>query len=104
MNNSTNLPAIQMPDGIKAVLVWKDRDGTVRTQDVPHDSSVLNINRDLRDHLDDYPHSNEWLIQLRDYLNGRIAAQAEARKHGGFVIPTHGDATWSSSGWATVKS
>lgn len=50
--------------------------------------SVLNLETELRDHLDSYPHSSEWLTDLRDYIDQRLAARTEVKRTGGISMPS----------------
>lgn len=59
----------------------------------------------LIDHLNDYPHTTEWLTELRDYLDARLAAREEAERTGGVVIP-RAPGRWEiahTNAYATVK-
>jgi hypothetical protein len=89
-------PTFPMPEGTRAVLISIDQDGKQRITPVDNNSSVLNIERDLRDHMNAYPYPDDWLIQLRDYIDQRLAAREEARMTGGISVPTEGGAKWSA--------
>lgn len=49
--------------------------------------SALNLEKDLLKHLDEYPFTDEWLVELRDFVTAKLEARAMARKSGGFVVP-----------------
>ncbi|KPU89924.1 hypothetical protein APR50_18605 [Variovorax paradoxus] len=78
-----------LPEGARALLVSiDDETGQFKVRTIAEKGdSVLNIERDLLKHLNEYPHSTEWLEVLRDYCDGRLAARAEARRTGSFVTP-----------------
>ncbi|WP_368646845.1 hypothetical protein [Castellaniella ginsengisoli] len=52
-----------------------------------HGMSALNLERDLRKHLNEYPFTEEWLVDLRDFVDAKLRAMRTARKSGGFAIP-----------------
>ena len=100
-NNSTRYSDIQdavIPQDARALLVWRNDDGSNGSKLVCHGASVLNIERDLRSHMNDYPYPDDWLIQLRDYIDQRLAARREARTAGGFSVPTQGGARLAMCG------
>lgn len=99
---STNA-VVQMPEGVRAILVWQESDGTIRTKGVPHDCAVLNVDSDLRKYLDEYPFSDAWLIQLRDYCDARVRARAEAMACGCAIRPNHQGADWGASEWTMIQ-
>lgn len=72
------------PAAPRAVLVSMDLDGgkTLRYQPVKGPHSVLNIKTELLNHLADYPFSDAWLLELRDYVDQRLSARADARARG----------------------
>ena len=76
----------------RALLVSIKRDGSLEHVPVVDGKSLLNIETELHDHLSAQPRSDAFLMALRDYCNGRLAARAEARATGGFCIPV-------KSGW-----
>lgn len=84
MNDRITVPGAEQP---RASLVYVTDDGVVRRQDVGRNQSVLNIEHDLIKHLNEQPLSDAWLLQLRDYCNGRLGARAEARAAGRIVFP-----------------
>lgn len=92
-----------IPAGARAALLTKNDDGSERITPVPHDASVLNIERDLRSHLNDKPYSDAWLIQLRDYIDQRLDARVEAREAGKCSVPVDGGALWSTGGFQKVE-
>ena|SRR5271165_4096366 len=98
MNPSTTQNVIQIPERSRAVLVWQNDDGSIGRKDVPQDCAVLNIERDLRSHLNDFPYSDAWLLQLRDYIDQRLSARNDARRCGSIAVPVSGGALWSVLG------
>lgn len=76
----------------RAFIVSLDLDDgkTVRYQPVMNQYSVLDIRTELISHLADYPHTDGWLQELRDYLDARLAARSNARRCGGVSIPSAG--------------
>lgn len=85
--------ALTAPQAPRALLVSLDDAGELQWQPVAHGQAVLNIRQDLLSHLTDAPHSTAWLTELRDYLDARLKARAEAAASGGIAIP--GDRTWN---------
>jgi hypothetical protein len=75
--------------GTRAVLVSMD-DGQFKMTAIAYGESVLNIPKDLLSHLDDYPHSNEFLEVLSNHCIGRLAARQDAKAMGGISIPMDG--------------
>ena len=77
-----------LPDGARALLVSiDDETGYFSIRPVAVGESVLNIERDLFKHLNERPHTTEWLEVLRDYCVGRLMARAEAGTRGAFITP-----------------
>lgn len=76
------------------MLLCLNDDGSIRKKVVAHDCSVLNIERDLRDHMNEYPYSDDWLAQVRDYINQRLDARRDARKFGAISVPVRGGVKW----------
>lgn len=95
MKNATTAiyAALTAPQAPRALLVTLDAAGELQWQPVGHDKAVLNIRQDLLSHLTDTPHSTAWLTELRDYLDARLMARAEAAGSGGIAI-AHGR-TWN---------
>lgn len=81
------IPGFSIPPGARAVFVTDAGDGKFELRPVEHGKSLLNIRHELLDHLNSYPHTDEWLEDLRDYCSSRLAARAEAEQTGGFVVP-----------------
>lgn len=71
----------------RALLVSLDRNGQLEHVPVAFGESVLNIESDLQDHLSAKPVSTEWLLNLRDYIDCRLAARSEARGASAISIP-----------------
>lgn len=74
----------------RAVLVSLDRAGQIQHEPVQDGQSVLNLHTELIDHLDASPRSTEFLMALRDYCDGRLAARSEAKATGGVSMPRPG--------------
>lgn len=74
----------------RAVLVSLNRSGEIQHEPVQDGQSILNINAELIDHLDASPRSTEFLMALRDYCDGRLAARSEAKATGGVAMPRPG--------------
>lgn len=81
------IPGFVIPPGARAVLISDAGDGKFEVRPVEQGKSLLNIRTELLDHLNAYPHTDEWLEDLRDYCESRLAARAEAQRTGGVVIP-----------------
>lgn len=77
---------ITFPDDAESVLVRRYGD---EYSEVPitHGMSALNLERDLQSHLNEYPFSDEWLAELRDFIEAKLAARQQAKKNGGIAIP-----------------
>jgi len=82
-----NIPGLAVPEGVRALLVAPTEGGMFRVQAVEFGDSVLNIERDLFLHLNEYPHSAEFLTELRDYCTARLEARAQARQTGSVTMP-----------------
>jgi hypothetical protein len=80
------LAALSQP-GTRALLVTLGSDGQLEQQPVAYGSSVVNLATELQDHLDAKPLSDEFLADLRNYCDSRLAAIRTARASGGFIIP-----------------
>jgi hypothetical protein len=79
----------ELPDCARALIVSIDSETHQFTaRALVMGESVLNIRRDLLKHLNEYPHSTEWLEVLRDYCTARLEAEAKARAAGRFVTPS----------------
>ena len=96
-NLTQEINGISIPFGCRAVLVSQGNDGSYQGQPVEMADSVLNIRRDLLKHLNEMPVSNEWLEQLRDYCDARLAARNEARRGNGVIVPNW-QAQWTMIG------
>lgn len=94
MNSSTAIENIKATlsgqNAPRAILVSLDQNGQLQQQLVANDESILNIHTELIDHLDASPRSTEFLVALRDYATGRLAARAEAKATGGVSMPRPG--------------
>lgn len=67
--------AEQVTPGVRAAIVTLDSNGKWYAHPVPQDASVLNLERDLIQHLQAYPFSDAWLNKLRDYCESRLTAR-----------------------------
>ncbi|WP_422085428.1 hypothetical protein [Variovorax sp.] len=77
-----------LPEGARALLIGIDDErGQFCIRPIAAGESVLNIKRDLLKHLNEYPHTIEWLEVLRDYCDSRLMARTEARSRGAFITP-----------------
>lgn len=75
--------------GARGVMVTPGQSGQGLTaKAIAPGQSVVNLETELLDHLDSYPHSSEWLTDLRDYLDQRLAARAEVKRTGGVSMPS----------------
>lgn len=89
-----NIPGLVVPEGARALLVAPIEGGMFRVQAVEFGDSVLNIERDLFLHLNEYPHSTEFLTELRDYCAARLEARVQARQTGCVTLPGAGRNEW----------
>ena len=92
-----------IPEGARAALLTRNDDGSDRIQPVPLDASVLNIERDLREHMNQRHYSDAWMIQLRDYIDQRLSARKEARAAGRCSVPVDGGARWAMDDFQPVE-
>jgi hypothetical protein len=72
------MAALTKSDAPRAVLVSLNRDGQLALVPVGDAQSLVNIKDELIDHLNGYPHSDEWLVGLRDYCDGRLAERSKS--------------------------
>lgn len=91
------MAALTVPNAPRVLLVHLGADGQLKHEPVNQGLSLVNINEDLIDHLNSYPHSDEWLISLRDYCDGRLAARQQSRASGGISLPM------TDGGWNVVQ-
>ena len=91
--HTTDIGDLEIPSDARALLVAPAGDGSYQVRAVENGESLLNIKRDLLKHLNEYPHTDEWLTQLRDYCDGRLAAQGAAHEQGRVVVPNW-EARW----------
>ncbi|MNX96133.1 hypothetical protein D3C86_1284350 [compost metagenome] len=84
------LTITSLPAGARALLVSiDDETGQLKTRPIAEQGeSVLNIQRDLLKHLNECPHSTEWLEVLRDYCDARLSARKAACEGGSFITPS----------------
>lgn len=88
------LAALTGTNAPRAVLVSLSRDGQLELVPVADAQSLVDIEHELIDHLNNYPHSDEWLTGLRDYCDGRLTARRKARETGSFSLPMK-DGNWN---------
>lgn len=91
------------PNAPRALLVTMGSNAQLQSQPIVMGQSIVNIRTELQDHLDAYPFPTEWLENLRDYLDGRLAARSEAARTGGCVIP-RGPGRWEIAHAAAFQS
>lgn len=82
------------PNAPRALLVTLGSGGQLQQQAVNNGQSVVNLETELQDHLSASPRTTEWLLALRDYIDCRLAARAEAQATSGFCIPRQ-DGGWN---------
>lgn len=82
------------PDDARAVLLSRRSDGSISSEVVDASSDVLNIERDLCKHMMEYPHTDEWLRQVRDAIDLQLASRREARSTGRLSVPTKDGMGW----------
>lgn len=82
------ITGITIPAGVRAMLVYCGDSGKLVAVPVANEASVLDIKRDLLKHLNDAPHTAEWLTILRDYCDARIAAGHAARDTSAVATPS----------------
>lgn len=89
----TSFLAGSIPENTRALLVTLNEAGQVGVSEVQFGDSVLNIRTELRKHLNECPFSDDWLRDLRDFINRKLEARTHAARCGGVAIPsTSGDA------------
>lgn len=96
------MTALTAPGAPRALLVSVNRRGQLKLDAIEQGQSVLNIETELMDHLNSRPHSDAYLIALRDYCDGRLAARKEASATGGVSIPRPGG--WNIAHIAAFES
>lgn len=94
---------LSAPNAPRALLVSLSRDGQLNHQPVARGASVLDIETNLMDHLTDFPCSDAFLEQLRQYCESRLEARRQARVSGGFVYPQPGN-VWTIMHMPTSES
>jgi hypothetical protein len=86
--------ALTAPRAPRALIVTLDDNGQLQHRAISDGQSVVNLETELQDHLSASPRTTEWLLALRDYIDCRLAARAEAQATGGFCIPRQ-DGGWN---------
>jgi hypothetical protein len=84
---SALVAALKGPSAPRALLVSLDGEGGLKYQPVTRGQSVVDLRTELIDHLNAAPFEAKLLEELRDYCDAKLAALAESRRTGGFVIP-----------------
>ena len=91
MTNSATIEsralALLSQPGNRAALVSVGMDGKLEVTPVHFGDSVLNLHEELIDHLNAQPLTDAFVQAIHDWAAGRMAATAEARRVGGFIIP-----------------
>lgn len=72
----------------RAVLIRIDGDSHRVVPITGRFVSVLSLEQDLQSHLNEYPFTDEWLVDLRDFIDAKLSARQQAKATGGFAIPT----------------
>lgn len=70
---------LSIPAGFRALIVSPTGDGGHRTQTVAYGDSVLNVRTELKKHLSELPLSEEWLLDLRSYIDGKLTNLQKSR-------------------------
>lgn len=78
---------VAFPDDAQNLLVRRYGDEYLEVP-LKHGMSALNIEKELHKHLNEYPFSDEWLAELRDFVEAKLEARKRAKEKGGFAIPT----------------
>ena len=89
-NSNEFVAALSGIDAPRALLVTLNNNGQLDYRPISQGQSVLNIKADLMNHINDYPHTDEWLTSIRDQIDERMAAGQIAKATGGVCIPRHG--------------
>lgn len=71
----------------RAVLVTRNHDGSMRRTPVGREDSVLDVERDLLKHLGEMYVTDEWLVEVRNYCDGRLKARQDARERNVLIFP-----------------
>lgn len=105
MKNTENSPLnanFVFPAGARAVIVSPDDDGSHIVRAIAYGQSLLNIKTELISHLNEQPIEDDWLMELRSYIDARLEARKAAHKVGGFAYPQ--DRSWHVvSGGSVVR-
>lgn len=83
-----------IPAGARAVLVTDAGDGKFTVHPVAHGKSILNVQTEILDHVNSFPHSDAWLQDLRDCCIARLAARAAVKSTGGLAVPLDDGRSW----------
>lgn len=87
---------LAMPEGVRALLVTADREGNFRVQEVHSGASVLDIKRDLINHMRELPLHEDWYENLLEYLLARRKAQVALKEVGsGFIHANQQKRQWT---------
>ena len=79
---------------VRAMLISRCKDGFV-VQEVRQGESVLNISKDLVNHLNERPYPDEWLNRLKESIDQRMTRRRHAGHVGALSIP-------GENGWGPI--
>lgn len=71
---------LAIPEGHRALIVAPNHEGGYTTQTVSSGDSVLNIRTELIKHLEDMPLSDQWLLDLKGWIDRRLDFKEKARE------------------------
>lgn len=71
---------LTVPDGYRALIVGPNHEGGYITQTVSNGDSVFDIRTELIKHLEELPLSDDWLLELRGWINRRLEFRERARE------------------------
>jgi len=91
---------LAIPEDARGLLVVAGDNGQFIVQAVEHGESVLNVRRDLFDHLTEQPYTTEFLEELQAYCAARIEARRQARQQRVVTMPGAGKNEWQMIGVA----
>ena len=77
---------ITFPADAEAVLVRRIGGSFVEAP-VAHSMSVLDLQHDLINHLNEYPFTDVWLTTLRNFIDAKLEARQQAALNNGVSIP-----------------
>lgn len=83
----------QLPGSARGIAILKDVDGVIYERVIASDEVILNLERQLIDHLNESACSDAFLQRLSDYCNKRLEARKAALTSGRASI-LGPDANW----------